>query len=486
MLQPSLEEVREIAAKGGYRVCPVKREILSDFTTPVETMRRLLSASKHCFLLESADSSKTRGRYTFLGYGPKDDLIVRDGVLTCGGKSVETEDPNSYIRKVLAEHRSPRLPGFPPFTGGLVGYFSFDYIGYSEPVLRRKGRADDEFNDVDLMLFDRVIAFDSSTQRIVLIANVDLGDVDADYRRAEIQIDAMEDLIRNSDPSPGLKGRMTSEIRPLFSEDRYCLMVAEAKKRIKEGECFQIVLSNRLDADYEGSLFDTYRVLRSENPSPYMFYFSGTDVELAGASPETLVKVEDGTVTASPLAGTRPRGRTEEEDRELEEGLLKDPKELAEHDMLIDLERNDIGKVCDFGTVRVTEMHKILRYSHVMHIASTVKGRLAEGKDALDAMASILPAGTLSGAPKIRACQIIEELEGGGRGIYGGSVGYIDFAGNMDACISIRLAYKKGGKVYVRSGAGIVADSVPENEHRECLNKAKAVVVALKEAEGRL
>ena len=256
-------------------------------------------------------------------------------------------------------------------------------------------------------------------------------------------------------------------------------MVEKAKNYIHEGDIFQIVLSNRLSAPFEGSLLNTYRILRTVNPSPYMFYFAGTDVEVAGASPETLVKLEDGILHTFPLAGTRPRGKTDEEDKALEEELLADEKELAEHNMLVDLGRNDLGKISKFGTVEVEKLRSIERYSHVMHIGSTVRGEIADGYDALDAIEAVLPAGTLSGAPKIRACQLIGELENNKRGIYGGAIGYIDFTGNMDTCIAIRIAYKKNGKVFVRSGAGLVADSVPEKEFEECLNKAKAVLDSL-------
>ena len=276
---------------------------------------------------------------------------------------------------------------------------------------------------------------------------------------------------------------MTSEIKPLFSKEEYCSMVEKAKHHIFEGDIFQIVLSNRLEAEYEGSLLNTYRVLRTLNPSPYMFYFSGTDVEVAGASPETLVKLENGVLHTFPLAGTRPRGKTAEEDDRLEKELLADQKELAEHNMLVDLGRNDLGKISRFGTVEVEKYHCIEKYSHVMHIGSTVRGQIREDRDALDAVDAVLPAGTLSGAPKLRACQIINDLENNKRGIYGGAIGYIDFTGNLDTCIAIRIAYRKNGKVFVRSGAGIVADSVPEKEYQECINKAAAVVKALEAAQ---
>jgi anthranilate synthase component 1 len=278
-------------------------------------------------------------------------------------------------------------------------------------------------------------------------------------------------------------GRCTSEFRALFQEDEYCSMVEKAKHYIHEGDIFQVVLSNRLEADYEGSLLNTYRVLRTTNPSPYMFYFSSDDMEIAGASPETLVKLEDGVLHTFPLAGTRPRGKTEEEDLALEAELLADEKERSEHNMLVDLGRNDIGKISEFGSVKVEKYMSIERFSHVMHIGSTVAGTIREGFDAADAVDAILPAGTLSGAPKIRACEIINELENNKRGIYGGAIGYLDFTGNLDTCIAIRLAYKKNGKVFVRSGAGIVADSVPKKEYQECINKAKAVMQALKMAQ---
>ncbi|HOO29050.1 MAG TPA: anthranilate synthase component I family protein, partial [Lachnospiraceae bacterium] len=298
----------------------------------------------------------------------------------------------------------------------------------------------------------------------------------------ELTLRQMADLIRNGTPKEELSGRMTSDIRALFDKEQYCRMVEKAKYHIKEGDIFQIVLSNRLEADFEGSLLNTYRVLRTINPSPYMFYFSGMDMEVAGASPETLVKLENGILHTFPLAGTRPRGKTEEEDAALERELLADEKERAEHNMLVDLGRNDIGKISRFGTVEVEEYMSVERYSHVMHIGSTVRGEIAEKYDALDTIESILPAGTLSGAPKIRACQLINDLENNKRGIYGGAIGYIDFTGNLDTCIAIRIAYKKNGKVFIRSGAGIVADSEPEKEYTECMNKAAAVVDALKTA----
>ena len=294
------------------------------------------------------------------------------------------------------------------------------------------------------------------------------------------------DIIKNGEPAEHVPATLRSDFRAMFSQEQYSEMVEKAKDHIREGDIFQVVLSNRLEADFDGSLIDVYRILRTTNPSPYMFYFSGSDIEVAGASPETLVKLVDGVLHTFPLAGTRPRGKTEEDDRRLERELLSDEKELAEHNMLVDLGRNDIGKISKFGTVEVEKYMENERFSHVMHIGSTVRGEIREDKDAVDAIEAVLPAGTLSGAPKLRACQIIDELEDCKRGIYGGAIGYIDLTGNMDTCIAIRIAYRKKGKVFVRSGAGIVADSIPANEYRECINKAKAVTEAVRTAAGGL
>lgn len=336
---------------------------------------------------------------------------------------------------------------------------------------------------MDLMLFDKVIAFDNLRQKIILIVNMPTDAMETNYNKAVMELQQLAELILHGEPAVIEKSKITSEIRSLFKKEEYCSMVEKAKHYIREGDIFQVVLSNRLDADFEGSLLNCYRILRTLNPSPYMFYFSSDDLEIAGSSPETLVKLENGILHTFPLAGTRPRGKTPKEDQELEKELLKDEKELSEHNMLVDLGRNDLGKISKFGTVKVEKLHSIERFSHVMHIGSTVRGEIRQDVDALDAIEAVLPAGTLSGTPKIRACQIIGALEHNKRGIYGGAIGYIDFTGNMDTCIAIRIAYKKNGKVFVRSGAGIVADSVPEKEYEECLNKAKASLKALEIAQ---
>lgn len=478
------DEVKQIASTGDYDIIPICTELLSDIKTPVQVLRSLMKVSEHCYMLESVEDNERWGRYSFLGFEPKFIITCSDGKMRVGDKEFQTDNPDKHIREVLSKYKSPVIEGMPTFTGGLVGYFSYDYLKYSEPTLRLDAKDTEGFKDVDLMLFDKVIAFDNLKSKIILIANVSTQNIDAGYEWAVKELCRMEELIRHGEPKKDIGGHMTSEIKPLFSKEEYCGMVEKAKHHIYEGDIFQIVLSNRLEAGYEGSLLNTYRVLRTLNPSPYMFYFSGTDMEVAGASPETLVKLENGVLHTFPLAGTRPRGKTAEEDERLERELLADPKELAEHNMLVDLGRNDIGKISRFGTVEVEKYHCIEKYSHVMHIGSTVRGQIRDDKDALDAVDAVLPAGTLSGAPKLRACQIINDLENNKRGIYGGAIGYIDFTGNLDTCIAIRIAYKKNGRVFVRSGAGIVADSVPEKEYQECINKAAAVVKALEEASG--
>jgi len=480
MLRPNLDEAERLA--DNYRVIPLSREIYSDVKTPIEVLKILKGISHHCYLFESLESPEKWGRYTFLGYDPKLELTCTNGHLKINSGTeihLETGDPGKYIRQIIKENKSSRLDYLPPFTGGLVGYFSYDYIKYSEPSLMLNAEDQEGFKDVDLMLFDKVIAFDNLKQKIILIVNIKTQQLETNYKKGILELEQMEKLIYEGVGSDAFPAEIKSDFRTLFSKEEYCGMVKKAKDYIREGDIFQVVLSNRFEADFEGSLLNTYRVLRTTNPSPYMFYLSGDDIEIAGASPETLVKLQDGVLYTFPLAGTKPRGKTKEEDLKLEKELLSDPKELAEHNMLVDLGRNDIGKISRFGTVEVEKYLSIERFSHVMHIGSTVKGLIREDNDALHAVDAVLPAGTLSGAPKIRACEIINELENNKRGIYGGAIGYIDFTGNLDTCIAIRIAYKKNGKVFIRSGAGIVADSVPETEYQECLNKAQAVINAL-------
>lgn len=486
MYLPTLERAKQYGKN--YRVVPVSRTLYSDIRTPVEVLRVLKGVSRHCYMLESLEDTDKWGRYTFLGYEPKMEVTCMDGVVRIrsgeGESVIEEGNPMEYIGHIIEENKSPRVEGLPTFTGGLVGYFSYDTIKYSEPGLKLDASDEEGFKDVDLMLFDKVIAFDNLKQKIILIVNIKTDALEENYREAVEELDGMAELVKKGKGADIPRLKLLSDFRPLFGKEEYCTMVEKAKHYIREGDIFQVVMSNRLEADAEGSLFDTYRVLRVLNPSPYMFYFSSDDIEIAGASPETLVKLERGKVYTFPLAGTRPRGKTDEEDRALERELLADEKELAEYNMLVDLGRNDIGKISRFGTVKVEKYLSVQKFSHVMHIGSTVSGVIGEDKLPLDAIGAVLPAGTLSGAPKIRACQIINELENNKRGIYGGAIGYIDFTGNLDTCIAIRIAFKKNGKVFVRSGAGIVADSQPEKEYQECIHKAKAVMDALKMAEG--
>lgn len=482
MIYPSLEEVKKIIKNDDYKVVPISMELYADIKTPIETLKILKGISSNVFILESVDNSHRLGRYTFLGYDPKLELTCQNNKLKINtGTTIEetVKHPNEYIRKLLKENKSPKIKGLPTFTGGLVGYFSYDYIKYSEESLNIDYEDEENFNDVDLMLFDKLIVFDNYKQKIILIVNAKVNNLEVNYHKAEMELKSIADLIINGKVKYYEKLKVKSDYKEYFSKNEYCNMVLKAKEYIKEGDIFQVVLSNRIEAEIEGSILDCYRVLRTTNPSPYMFYFYSNDIEIAGASPETLVKLEDNKLYTFPLAGTRKRGRSEEEDYDIERELLKDEKELAEHNMLVDLGRNDIGKISEIGTIKVEKYMGIERFSHVMHIGSTVTGKIRGDKDSLDAIDSILPAGTLSGAPKIRACEIINELEGNKRGIYGGAIGYIDFTGNLDMCISIRLAFAKNGKVFIRSGAGIVADSIPENEYEECINKAKAVINAL-------
>ncbi|MDR2921924.1 MAG: anthranilate synthase component I [Treponema sp.] len=490
MFKPSLEEAKRAAGTGQYRVIPLSTEMYSDMVTPVDVMKKLKKASGHCFMLESAEDTKNWGRYTFLGFDPTMEITCLNGVVNITSnnsaetKTFKTGDPNAHIQEILDNHKSARFDFLPPFTGGLVGYFAYDYAKYCEPSLKLDCADEECFNDVDLMLFDKVIAFDNYRQKVILIVNINAQNIESEYEKGKARLESLKNLVKNGQHEDTPPARVKSDFKALFTKEEYCQMVNRAKDHIKEGDIFQVVLSNRFEADFEGSVFDTYRVLRTINPSPYMFYFGGSNLEIAGASPETLVKLHNGKLFTFPLAGTRPRGADDEQDIALEKELLADEKERAEHNMLVDLGRNDLGKISKFGTVNVEKYMSILRFSHVMHIGSTVSGEILEGKTGLDAVNAVLPAGTLSGAPKIRAMQIINGQEQNKRGIYGGAIGYLDLTGNMDTCIAIRIVYKRNNKIFIRSGAGIVADSVPESEYQECANKSAAVMNALANSAG--
>lgn len=473
-------------AKQGYKMAPLYTTLFADIRTPIEIFRILKNISKHCFILESAEDTKNWGRYTFIGFDPMLEITCLNGILQIKQNTIKqiiTPKPSVVLRKVLQQYKSPRIEDLPPFSGGLMGYFSFDYIRYIEPSIHLSGNDEENFKDLDLMMFHKIIAFDHYLQKIFIIINISLQDVDLSYQKGYEELTELTDLIKYGKIPPEVPGKRTSDYNYLFDKSTYCKMVEHTKKYIYEGDVFQAVLSNRAQATYEGSLLNTYRVLRTTNPSPYMFYMASDDMEITGASPETLVKLKDRIISTFPLAGTRKRGKNEQEDLLLEQTLRQDEKECAEHNMLVDLGRNDIGKISEFGSVKVTKYMNIERFSHVMHLGSTVQGKLREDKDALDAIDATLPAGTLSGAPKLRACEIISKLENNKRGIYGGAIGYIDMTGNMDMCIAIRLVFKKNNKVFIRSGAGIVADSIPKNEYHECIQKAKAVMQALQAAE---
>lgn len=486
MIFPSLDRVKAIAP--GYDIVPVYMEILSDVRTPISVLKALKQVSSHTYLLESADNSNHWGRYSFLGYDPKIELFCKNHTMTIKDgttRTFECSDPAAEIRNILSQYKSPRLEELPTFTGGFVGYFACEYIRYIEPTLDFPTPDDDPamVNDVDLMLFDKVIAFDHYKNKIYLIANINTNDLERNYNKAELELKTLADLVVNGKEADVPKGILKTEFTSEFTKDEFEAVVKKTQHYIKEGDIFQCVVSNRCEAEFEGSLLNAYRVLRTLNPSPYMFYLSGGDVELTGASPETLVKLTDGKMYTFPIAGTMRRGKNEAEDLAIEEKLINDEKELAEHNMLVDLGRNDLGKISKFGSVKVEALHMLQRFSHVIHITSTVSGDMQDGKDALDAIGATLPAGTLSGAPKIRAIEILHELEKSPRGVYGGAVGYIDFSGNMDVCIGIRMAMNKGGKVYVRAGAGIVRDSVPESEFNETLIKGQSMISAITDAQ---
>lgn len=492
---PTLDTLTELAREQTYTIAPIACELDSHFTTPLDVLRVLQTVSHHVYLLESARQSHTRGRYSFLGFNPKLTIFCENETLHIGDVELPARNPTEAIRQLLRKYKSPHLPNMPSFTGGLVGYIAFEYLRYEEPTLAAAlgtthaeaagaTHATDSAQqtptrDLDLMLFDKVIAFDNKTHKLILIVNIKLNHVEEHYRKGVFELNELVQLLNTPAPLRNEEGHVTSPITAACTKQEFCNTVRRVQTHIQNGDIFQLVLSNQMSARFTGSLLGTYRELRRINPSPYMFYFCGTDIEVAGASPETLVELKEGVLHTYPLAGTRPRGTTPQEDDARAAELLADKKECAEHNMLVDLGRNDLGRISTFGSVVVEKFHAIEKFSHVMHIGSTVRGHIQHGFDALDAIAAVMPAGTLSGAPKIRACELIGTFEKVKRGIYGGALGYIDFTGNMDMCIGIRLIYKKAGRVFVHTGAGIVADSVPEHEFNECIHKAKSSFAAL-------
>lgn len=482
MIKPSCDEIMELAKS--YNTIPVCKEILADVITPITLLRRIAASKKRFFLLESIEGGEKWGRYSFIGYGPIMRVSCKNAVVTIDRngkmKNIETKKPLEVLRSILKDYKSPSLKELPPFTGGLVGYFAYSMIGYAEPKLKIKSG---DFNDYDVMLFDKVIAYDHLKQKICVIVNMSTDKILENYGKATAEIEKIINLINDSSPLPELKGRMKSDFECNVSEKEYCNIVEKTKEYIRDGDIFQAVVSRKFTCKYDGSLINAYRVLRTINPSPYMVYMNIDDDEIISTSPETLVRLQNGRLYTFPVAGSRPRGKTDEEDIALEKSLLSDEKELSEHNMLVDLGRNDLGRISKYDSVEVTKYMVIHRYSKIMHICSQVESNIRDDCDAMDAIESVLPAGTLSGAPKIRACEIIEEQEALPRDIYGGALGYMDFTGNLDTCIAIRMAYKKGENVYVQAGGGIVADSVPKNEYEESANKAAAVMNAVRNAD---
>ncbi|OLA62093.1 MAG: anthranilate synthase component I [Roseburia sp. CAG:10041_57] len=477
MIIPTYEQAKQY--EKDYTYIPVCREILADDVTPILMLRKLAALDGQYFLLESVEGGNL-GRYSFLGYHPKLSVSCKNGVVKVkenGMVRILPGKPKEALQSLLEQYRSPQIEGLPTFTGGLVGYFAYETIQYAEPKLHIK---QSDVNDFELMMFDKLLAFDQVMHKLCIIVNARTADGEAGYNKAVEEIDAFIETLRITEPIPYEKPQKALEFTCNLSKEEYCSMVEKTKHYIKEGDIFQGVISRRFEADYEGSLLNAYRVLRTTNPSPYMYYMQIKDMQIAGTSPETMVKLTNGRLMTFPVAGTRQRGKSIEEDQALEKELLADEKECAEHNMLVDLARNDLGRIAEYGSVKVADYMAIHRFSKVMHIASTVVGELAKGKTCADTIEALLPAGTLSGAPKFRACEIIDELEPEARGVYGGAIGYMDFSGNLDVCIAIRTAVKKGKKVYVQAGAGIVADSIPESEYQECANKAGAVIEAIR------
>ncbi|MFD6158229.1 anthranilate synthase component I [Nocardia sp. NPDC060256] len=485
-------QFHQLAAE--HRVVPVTRKVLADSETPLSAYRKLADDRAGTFLFESAENGRSWSRWSFIGAGSPSALTVVDGEAAwLGNIPVDAPsggDPLQALRETLELLQTERLPGLPPLTSGMVGYLGYDAVRRIER-LPNLALDDLRLPEMVLLLATDLAAFDHHEGAITLIANAvnwngTADRVDEAYDDAVARLDRMTEALAAPAPSTvSVFDRPEPEFRRRRTTEEFGVGVRRLVKEIEAGEAFQVVLSQRFEMDYDGAPLDLYRMLRASNPSPYMYLLhipdgdGGTAFSIVGSSPEALVTVKDGVATTHPIAGTRWRGATEEDDLLLEKGLLADEKENAEHLMLVDLGRNDLGRVCQPGTVRVTEYRHIERYSHVMHLVSTVSGRLAEGKIAFDAVRACFPAGTLSGAPKVRAMELIEELEPTRRGVYGGVVGYLDFAGDADTAIAIRTALLKEGTAYVQAGAGIVADSVAEYEDVEARNKAMAVLKAI-------
>ncbi|MBS1818945.1 MAG: anthranilate synthase component I [Acidobacteria bacterium] len=486
----SFEEFSELARRGTF--VPVCKELVADLLTPVSAFLKIAEDADYAFLLESVEGGEHVGRYSFLGKDPFLILRASNGRTTIerGGEVTASDAPFlETLRKLMTDYRSPFVPDLPRFTGGAVGYFGYGAASWFEPVLGDLGSSPDGADEAGFMLFDTVLAFDHVQHRILIIANARItadDDLESLYQFACAKIGFLErELERNLSVAKRSYAddlAFTSNL----TRDRFEQQVRTAKEHIAAGDIYQVVLSQRFEAEVKADPFTVYRALRHVNPSPYMYFIRMAGVSVVGSSPEMLVRVEGSRVETHPIAGTRPRGRSEDEDLRLADELKRNEKERAEHVMLVDLGRNDVGRVCDYGSVRVPQFMGLERFSHVMHLTSVVEGRLSSECDRLDALASCFPAGTVSGAPKVRAMQIIRELEPSGRGLYAGAVGYLDFAGNLDFCIAIRTIIMSAGKAFVQAGAGIVMDSNPTAEYDETRDKARAAMRALQLAEAGL
>ncbi|GAB5082868.1 anthranilate synthase component I [Hominimerdicola sp. 21CYCFAH17_S] len=487
-MYPSIEQVKDLLKD--YKTVPVFYELLVDSFTPVQLFNCLHESYENCFILESVDSKDQWGRYSYIGINPKVRYTLKDhtAVIKEQGKepvSISTDDPISFFSDIIEQHKAPKFNGRPKLTGGLIGYFAYDMVRYFEKTLAEPPADDLNMPDADMHLFDELVAYDHLSNKAVIILNINASDdLEEKYASCERRKDEIIGVLHSFQPKPVSisSDNVNINIRSNISKEVYLKNVERSKEYIRNGDIFQIVPSQRFEIDNPPDSFDVYRMLRSTNPSPYLYYFSSKEYSIAGASPEMLVSVNDRTVITRPIAGTIKRGETMEEDIRNEAALISDPKERAEHTMLVDLGRNDIGKVSEFGSVNVTDYMIVERYSKVMHLVSNVKGTLRKDKKPLDALMALLPAGTLSGAPKVRAMEIIDELETVRRGLYGGTVGYLAFDGSIDTCIAIRTVLFRNGKAYVQAGGGVVADSISENEYEESVNKAKAVINAIEEA----
>ena len=486
-MNPDLESFRRLARQGN--VAPVWKALVADLETPVSAYLKLAKGRKHSFLLESVEGGERIARYTYLGADPFLKVIARGSAIEIdeGGRT-ETREGSVFevLRELVGRYKPAHVEGLPPFTAGAVGYAGFDTVRLIEPRVPAFRVQDTDAPDAVFLFFSTLLAFDHAKHEILAIANVrteECGDLEEAYREARGQIEEIERLLAQPTPlPPPAASSEPLELRSNFAKEDFCAAVEKAKEYILSGDVFQVVLSQRLEMEPHVAPFQIYRALRAVNPSPYLFYLQMDDQAVLGSSPEMLVKVEGREVEYRPIAGTRRRGKDEAEDRALAEDLLADEKELAEHVMLVDLGRNDVGRVSEFGSVRVPEFKIVEYYSHVMHIVSGVRGKLRADKDVFDALAACFPAGTVSGAPKVRAMEIIAELEPTKRGIYSGAVLYLDFSGNMNTCIAIRTMRVQGDKAYLQVGAGIVADSVPEKEWDETMNKAGALLKAVQKA----